>query len=153
MVSAVTAAQQAAAGTPAAGTAGASASSAASLNYNSFLKLFMAELQNQDPTSPMDTTQQMSQLASFSQVEQQVKMNTNLSTLISQSMIGQAGNLIGKTVTDADGNSGVVQSINVAQDSSTSAVTLTATLTSGTKMTIGGGVTIAATPPATTQSN
>ncbi len=48
MVSAVTAAQQAATGTQAAGTAGASSASAASLNYNSFLKLFMAELQNQD---------------------------------------------------------------------------------------------------------
>ncbi len=87
----------------------------------------------------MDTTEQMSQLASFSQVEQQVKMNTNLSTLISQSMIGQAGNLIGKTVTDADGGTGTVKSINVATDSSTSAVTLIATLDSGSKMTIGPG--------------
>ena len=59
MVSAVTAAQQAATGTQASGTSGSSAASAASLNYDSFLKLFMAELQNQDPTSPMDTTQQM----------------------------------------------------------------------------------------------
>jgi len=154
MVSAVTAAQQAATGTQAAGTSGASAASAASLNYNSFLKLFMAELQNQDPTSPMDTTEQMSQLASFSQVEQQVKMNTNLSTLISQSMIGQAGNLIGKTVTDGDGVTGTVKSINVATDSSTSAVTLIATLDSGSKMTIGPGVTIAAaSAPSTTTSN
>ncbi len=152
MVSAVTATQQAAAGTPATGTSGSSAASAASLNYDSFLKLFMAELQNQDPTSPMDTTEQMSQLASFSQVEQQVKMNTNLSTLISQSMIGQAGNLIGKTVTDADGNTGVVKSINVATDSSTSAVTLTATLDSGSKMTIDSGVTITA-PAASSTSN
>lgn len=123
-----------------------SSSAAASMNYDSFLKLFMAELQNQDPTSPMDTTQQMSQLASFSQVEQQVKINTNLTNLISQSMIGQAGSLIGKTVTDADGNTGVVKSINVATDSTTNAATLTATLVSGSKMTIGSGVTIAATP-------
>lgn len=144
MVSAVTAAQQAATGTQATGTQGASAASAASLNYDSFLKLFMAELQNQDPTSPMDTTEQMSQLASFSQVEQQVKMNTNLSTLISQSMIGQAGSLIGKTVTDSSGTTGIVKSINVATDSSTSAVTLTATLDSGSKVTIGPGVTITA---------
>jgi len=147
MVSAVTAAQQATSTASTGGTS--SAASAASLNYDSFLKLFMAELQNQDPTSPMDTTEQMSQLASFSQVEQQVKMNTNLSTLISQSMIGQAGNLIGKTVTDSDGNSGVVKSINVATDSSTSAVTLTATLESGSTMTIGSGVTITSTSTST----
>ena len=147
MVSAVTAAQQATSTASTGGTS--SAASAASLNYDSFLKLFMAELQNQDPTSPMDTTEQMSQLASFSQVEQQVKMNTNLSTLISQNMIGQASNLIGKTVTDSDGNSGVVKSINVATDSSTSAVTLTATLESGSTMTIGSGVTITSTSTST----
>jgi flagellar basal-body rod modification protein FlgD len=130
-------------------TSSTSDSAAASLNYDSFLKLFMAELQNQDPTSPMDTTTQMSQLASFSQVEQQIKMNTNLTSLLSQSMIGQAGSLIGKTVTDSDGNTGVVKSISVATDSSTSAMTLTATLTSGSTMTIGSGVTISDTATTT----
>lgn len=141
MVNAVTSSTS----TQSSSSSNASNASAASLNYNSFLKLFMAELQHQDPTSPMDTTTQMSQLASFSQVEQQVKINTNLSSLISQSMIGQASNLIGKTVTDADGNTGVVKSINVATDSSTSSVTLTATLNSGSKMTIDSGVTITGT--------
>lgn len=141
MVSAVTSPTS----TTSTSSSNASSASAASLNYDSFLKLFMAELQNQDPTSPMDTTTQMSQLASFSQVEQQVKINTNLSSLISQSMIGQAGNLIGKTVTDADGNSGVVKSISVATDSSTSSLTLTATLTSGSTMNIDSGVTISST--------
>lgn len=119
---------------------------AASMNYDSFLKLFMAELQNQDPTSPMDTTTQMSQLASFSQVEQQIKMNTNLTSLLSQNMIGQAGSLIGKTVTDADGNTGVVSSIKVSNDSSTNTPTLIATLAAGGTMTIGNGVTVKATP-------
>ncbi|HWU61419.1 MAG TPA: flagellar hook assembly protein FlgD [Ensifer sp.] len=149
MVSAVTSTTST---TSSSSTSNSSSLSAATLNYDSFLKLFMAELQNQDPTSPMDTTEQMSQLASFSQVEQQVKMNTNLTSLISQSMIGQAGNLIGKTVTDADGNTGVVKSINVATDSSTSAVTLTATLESGSKMTIGSGVTITSTASSTTSN-
>lgn len=122
----------------------------ASLNYNNFLQLFMTELQNQDPTNPMDTTEQMSQLATFSSVEQQIKTNTNLSSLISQSMIGQAGSLIGKTVTDSSGATGVVKSISVATDSSTSALTLTATLASGKTMTIGSGVTISDTSTTTT---
>lgn len=119
-------------------TKSTSDASAASLNYDSFLKLFMAELQHQDPTSPMDTTQQMSQLASFSQVEQQVKLNTNLSTLISQNMMSQASDLIGKTVTDSDGNKGVVSSIKITDTG------MTATLADGNTMTLGSGITIAA---------
>lgn len=124
----------------------ASSMNAASLNYDSFLKLFMAELQNQDPTSPMDTTQQMSQLASFSQVEQQVKLNTNLTTLISQNMMSQASDMIGKTVTDADGNSGTIASVKITDTG------MTATLKEGGTMTLGSGITISTTPPASSGS-
>ena len=37
----------------------------ASLNYDSFLKLLVAQMKNQDPTEPMDAAQQMAQLATF----------------------------------------------------------------------------------------
>jgi flagellar basal-body rod modification protein FlgD len=114
----------------------ASDASSASLNYDSFLTLFMTELQNQDPTSPMDTTEQMSQLASFSQVEQQIKTNTNLTNLISQNYITQAGSLIGKTATDSEGTTGVISSIKIGDSA------LTATLASGKTITLGSGVTI-----------
>jgi flagellar basal-body rod modification protein FlgD len=117
-------------------TSSSSSTSSALSSYDSFLKLFMAELQNQDPTSPMDTTQQMSQLASFSQVEQQVKLNTNLSTLISQNKMSQASDLIGKTVTDSDGNTGTVASVKLTDSD------MTATLTDGKTMTLGSGITI-----------
>ncbi len=52
--------------------------SAATLNYESFLKLLVAQMKNQDPTQPMDATQQIAQLATFSQVEQTIKTNKNL---------------------------------------------------------------------------
>lgn len=62
-------------------TSASSAASATTVDYNSFLKLLVAELQNQDPTSPADPTQYMSQLASFSAVGQTVQTNTKLDTL------------------------------------------------------------------------
>lgn len=48
------------------------------LDYNNFLQLLVAQLQNQDPTNPSDPTQFVSQLASFSAVEQQVNTNSKL---------------------------------------------------------------------------
>jgi flagellar basal-body rod modification protein FlgD len=113
-------------------------STAATLNYNSFLKLFIEQLKNQDPTEPMDTTEQMSQLATFSQVEQTIKTNTHMTELLSQSRLAQASSWIGKTVTSADGaTSGVVTEIKVTDTS------LTATLASGSTIEIASGVTVA----------
>lgn len=54
-------------------TAGAAASAAS--DFKSFLSLLTAQLRNQDPLSPLDSTQFVEQLASFSSVEQQVKSN------------------------------------------------------------------------------
>ena len=54
----------------------------ATVNYNQFLQLLIAEMQNQDPTNPMDPTQTVSQLATFSSVEQQVQTNTTLDNMM-----------------------------------------------------------------------
>jgi flagellar basal-body rod modification protein FlgD len=48
-----------------------------------FLTLLTTQLQNQDPTSPMDTSQFTSELVSMSQVEQQLNTNQDLSQLVS----------------------------------------------------------------------
>lgn len=50
-------------------------------DYTSFLKLLTAQIQNQDPLQPMDSTAFVSQLAQLSQVEQAVSMNANLEQL------------------------------------------------------------------------
>lgn len=47
-----------------------------------FLKLFMAQLQNQDPMSPQDPSAMVAQLAQFSAVEQATQTNQQLSDLI-----------------------------------------------------------------------
>jgi flagellar basal-body rod modification protein FlgD len=50
----------------------------ATVDYEAFLKLLTAQLRNQDPLSPMDATQFMTQLAQLSTVEQAVKTNDTL---------------------------------------------------------------------------
>lgn len=62
----------------------AAAKDAKSLNQNfdQFLTLLTTQLKNQDPLSPMDSTQFTNQLVSFSQVEQQIKTNDNLTKLV-----------------------------------------------------------------------
>src|SRR3954452_9420648 len=71
--------------TSATSTASATASSGStgtlSASFDSFLKLLTAQLQHQDPLSPMDATQFTSQLVQFSTVEQAVQTNSQLGQL------------------------------------------------------------------------
>jgi len=76
-------------------------------NFSTFLTLLTTQLKNQDPTSPMDSNQFTQQLVQFSQVEQQINTNANLSTLISQgqTQIGAyATSYLGKGVSITNGN-------------------------------------------------
>lgn len=90
------------AGSAKASSATGSAQTSLTNNYNDFLKLLMTQLQNQDPTSPMDTNQFTSQLVQYSSVEQQIATNTSLTQLIQLTQGGevlQASSLVGKPVT------------------------------------------------------
>lgn len=72
-----------------------------SSDLNSFLTLLTSQLKNQDPLSPMDSTQFTNQLVQFSQVEQQININSNLSSLLSltqQNIASNVVNYIGKTI-------------------------------------------------------
>jgi flagellar basal-body rod modification protein FlgD len=75
-----------------------------------FLKLLTVQLQNQDPTKPLETDQITQQIASLSQVEQQINTNKNLEKMMSvftQSQISNAVSYIGKNV-EAPGNLGTL---------------------------------------------
>ncbi|KQP82711.1 MULTISPECIES: flagellar hook assembly protein FlgD [unclassified Methylobacterium] len=90
---------------------------AASMNADTFLTLLMTQLKNQDPTKPMDSTAYVSELATFSQVEQATKTNTKLDSLLSSSFLSQADQIIGRTITSADGSaSGEVQSVKITSE-------------------------------------
>lgn len=71
--------------TASAGASTGTSSSAATnaLGENDFLKLLVAQMQNQDPLNPTDPTQYTAQLAQYSQLEQLMNVNTNLTSLIS----------------------------------------------------------------------
>ncbi len=75
-------------------------------NFQTFLKLLTTQLQNQDPTSPMDSNQFTQQLVMYSQVEQQIAGNTKLDSLIALAQ-NQTSNLamsyLGKNVVLSDG--------------------------------------------------
>jgi flagellar basal-body rod modification protein FlgD len=95
-------AQQNTASTAATPPAGSTALNSLSANFGDFLKLLMTQLQNQDPTSPLDTNQFTSELVQFSGVEQQINTNTSLTQLIQLTQAGevmQASAMTGKRVT------------------------------------------------------
>ena len=65
------------------------------IDKDGFLKLFVAQLQNQDPTNGMDSGESMQQMTSFSMVEQMTNMAIDMKT-------SNTVSLIGRTVTYTD---------------------------------------------------
>lgn len=59
------------------------ASSSLAGSYDTFLKILTTQLQNQDPTEPMDASQFTQQLVMYSQVEQQINTNAKLDKMLS----------------------------------------------------------------------
>lgn len=69
-------------------------------NFDTFLALLTTQLKNQDPTSPMDSTQFTQQLTQMTGVEQQLLTNDLLTKLVSNtgSGVSTAVSLIGKDI-------------------------------------------------------
>lgn len=63
--------------------------------YNTFLTILTTELQNQDPTSPLDTNQFTSQLVQFSALEQNLQTNSLLQQLVTSQSQGQVNGALG----------------------------------------------------------
>ncbi len=118
-------------------TATTAASANAKVDYDAFLKLLVAEMSNQDPTQPMDSTEYISQLATFSQVEQTVQTNSKLDAMLTSNGLLLAESLIGNKVTSGDGTqSGVIKSVQLTDNG------VAVTLEDGTDFTLGPGVKI-----------
>ncbi|MBU6405641.1 MAG: flagellar hook capping protein [Alphaproteobacteria bacterium] len=58
-------------------------------NFDTFLRLLTAQIQNQDPLAPMDATQFTQQLVQFSQVEQQIRTNEQMEALVTATRASQ----------------------------------------------------------------
>lgn len=67
-----------------------------------FQKLFLAELQNQDPSEPMDNSEMMSQLAQTNTMQYLSQISSSMTTMTSKNTLGQATALIGKAVSGLD---------------------------------------------------
>lgn len=75
-------------------------------NFDTFLKLLTAQLQNQDPLEPMDASKFTEQLVQYSGVEQGIYTNKNLETLIAMQQsggLGSAVNYIGREIEATNG--------------------------------------------------
>ena len=104
---------------PQTGTQAASNPNAA-LDKDGFLKLFVAQLQHQDPTSPMDTNDSMQQMSSFSMVEQITNMASTNTKIAASLNTSSAVGLIGRTVTYVDSSdklvTGKVEKVATSKD-------------------------------------
>jgi flagellar basal-body rod modification protein FlgD len=101
------------------------------MNKDDFLKLFVTQLQNQDPMNPQDSSQFIAQLAQLTQVEQAYNTNTNLQNMLSQgnnSGTLAAVSLIGKQIqalgSQVDLQSGTPTSISFGLDQAASQVSV-----------------------------
>ena len=72
-----------------------------SLDQDAFLKILITQLQNQDPSNPMEDKEFISQMANFSSLEQMTQMNKTLTSFIDMqkdSHFLSHSNLIGKNI-------------------------------------------------------
>jgi flagellar basal-body rod modification protein FlgD len=68
------------------------------LGKDDFLKLLITQLQNQDPTSPMENTEFIAQMAQFSSLEQMTNMSTSFTQLANTLSASEAFTTVGKRV-------------------------------------------------------
>ncbi len=90
-----------------------------SLGKDDFLKLLITQLSNQDPTSPMENTEFIAQMAQFSSLEQMTNMNESFQQMSAMLNSNQAVTTIGKTVElDLNGvtTTGVVDAVTYGQN-------------------------------------
>jgi flagellar basal-body rod modification protein FlgD len=107
---------------PASSSSGSSLSSTAGTtlagNFQTFLSLLTTQLQNQNPLDPLDTNQFTQQLVQFAGVEQQLKTNDQLTTLVSLQQTAQstqALTFVGKTAV-VDGSTAALTNSSATWD-------------------------------------
>lgn len=68
------------------------------LQIEDFIKMMVAELQNQDPLNPMDNAQILQQMSQMQSLNSTEKLNTTLDAVLLGQNLSNAGSLIGKTI-------------------------------------------------------
>jgi flagellar basal-body rod modification protein FlgD len=100
------------------GAARAAAGNLGGLNVDDFLKLMIAELQNQDPLNPLDNAQFLSQIATIREIGATLALSKTLDAVLLGQNVSSAASLMGKQVAAVgdSGNSvvGVVERVTIA---------------------------------------
>ena len=88
------------------GSAAATSKARLATDFDQFLMLLTAQLQNQDPLDPLNSNEFVQQLVSFTGVEQSIAINSNLESLIDLFKIGQTSSAVSYlgTTIEADGD-------------------------------------------------
>ena len=81
------------------------------LDKDDFLKILITQLQNQDPTKPMEDREFIAQMAQFSSLEQMTNMGKEFSKVASVLRLGEAQNMLGKKVEIVHGESSVTGTV------------------------------------------
>jgi flagellar basal-body rod modification protein FlgD len=88
------------------------------IDISQFLKMMLAELQNQDPLNPMQNSQIMQELGQMQQITASNKLTTTLDGVALGQSLSNATSLIGKRIEGIDDNgdpaTGIVQKVSVA---------------------------------------
>ncbi len=87
-------------------TSTSSTQAANGMGKDTFMKLLVAQMSNQNPMEPTDDKEMIAQMTQFSTLEQITNMATESTKSATASQMSQAVNLLGRTVTylDTDGN-------------------------------------------------
>ncbi|MEO7065594.1 MAG: flagellar hook capping FlgD N-terminal domain-containing protein [Rhodanobacter sp.] len=108
-------------------TTDASTTKSSGINEQDFIKLFVSELQFQDPMQPLDNSQFLTQLAQFVSIEQQSEEVSGINNLLTLGSQGQPLGLLSHTVQvanqDGTSTSGKVTGIQYGSNGITLTVT------------------------------
>lgn len=82
------------------------------LGKDEFLKIFLAQLQNQDPTSPVDNTDSIAQMAQFSTLEAMTNLSATYTLTQTYNMIGKG--VVGTLIDDAGNRTEIIGTVDSA---------------------------------------
>jgi len=93
-----------------------SAATQSSVGIDDFLKIFLTQLNFQDPLEPVDNREFIAQLAQFSSLQIASETNDNLEGLLDVSSVSQSVELIGRDVSFNSGAAGRVIAVRLEGD-------------------------------------